>query len=133
MTVRGSAAPPSILLVEDSEDISDLFSYALRAAGYSVVTASCVKEVEALLAQSPVSLVITDWNLSDGTGATVCEKAHQQNRATPIVLVSGQADLRTLQTAQCQIDSWLTKPIDPDKLVLVVRQLLEQASMPETQ
>ena len=125
MSVAEHTAGPHILVVEDNEDISALFGYTLGAAGYAVTCVSTKREATRILQEKPVSLVVTDWNLPDGTATDICEIARRQSDSVPIVLISGQANVQTMHVSACHIDAWLSKPVMPDKLLSTVKQLLE--------
>jgi DNA-binding response OmpR family regulator len=126
MITHQGAAAPQILLVEDDANTSSVFTHALRAEGYSVAQASTVKEACVMLKENAVAVVLTDWVLPDGTAAVVCEEARQQNPKMPVILISGHADMRTLQISNCQVDVWLSKPVDTHRLLSTVDELLAQ-------
>jgi DNA-binding response OmpR family regulator len=117
---------PHILIVEDDAETSRLFALALKSEGYTVTQATTVKQSVELLEQQAFSLVLVDWYLPDGTAACVCEGAQRMNRHTPIIMVSGHADLRTIQVENCQVNLWMRKPIDSMKLLSSIAHLLGQ-------
>jgi hypothetical protein len=43
------------------------------------------------------------------------------------MLISGQADLHTVQISDCHVNGWLSKPSSAQALLSMVRQLLENA------
>jgi DNA-binding NtrC family response regulator len=62
-------AAPKLLLVEDDPDQLAAMSELLRALGYDVVTASGVQAAELVFEASAVDAVLSDWCMTDGTGA----------------------------------------------------------------
>ncbi|HEY0073229.1 MAG TPA: response regulator [Abditibacteriaceae bacterium] len=71
-----------ILLVEDDQNLSFLYASVLRSAGYYVKQAATESEAIKLLKEpspKPLSLVITDWYLPDGTADSVCMQARVHN------------------------------------------------------
>jgi two-component system OmpR family response regulator len=130
MPVSQSEEATHILLVEDDQNLSFLYASALRSAGYYVKQAATEAEaIELLKEPSPklLSLVITDWCLPDGTAASVCTQARVHNPDVLVMLISGQADLHTVQISDCHVNGWLSKPSSAQALLSMVRQLLENA------
>lgn len=116
-----------ILLVEDDEALSRLYSEFLRSAGYRVTEAATTSEAIEILKQKPVLLVVTDWYLPDGNGASVCEQAREQNPQMPVVLISGRADSHALSESNISVSAWLSKPVVAHNLLSTVEQLLGNA------
>lgn len=117
--------PLVILVVEDDEETQRFLALTLGLERYSVMVVGSVEEAAQILASQPLSLVVPDWDLPDGTAALVCEAVHEVNRKTPILLLSGKADLRTIQTENLLVDLWLTKPTTVEKLLGAVQLLLK--------
>ena len=132
--VFSAPATTHILVVEDDHENGRLFSVMLTSAGYTVTHKTTVRDAVEILQSQPVSLVLVDWYLPDGTAAIVCDEVQRQKRATPqkraipVILITGQADLRTIQIENSHFDRWLSKPTTAQKLLTAVQQLLEPQS-----
>jgi CheY-like chemotaxis protein len=103
-----------ILIVEDSEDLRDLFRCVLEYGGFTVATAASAQEGLACLLQTPQArLVLLDITLPDMTGLEVAAlmKANSALEEIPIVLLSG------MPSAQVGDLPLLRKPVDPDALL----------------
>jgi CheY-like chemotaxis protein len=107
-------ARPSILLVEDDEDIRDLLVTMLDFAGFE--TSPCASAEEALeqLRESPFDLVLTDYCLPHRTGGWLLTQASAEGLldATPALVVTAHpnpADTRGFEV--------IAKPFDLDELV----------------
>lgn len=84
---------PSILLVEDDDDVRSGLCEVLERAGYEVASAADGREALAHLERrpTPFALVILDWILPALSGAEVADHiaGHPVHAGTPIVVFSG--------------------------------------------
>lgn len=118
----------TILLVDDNEDIRDMMTRRLHQHGFAVVSASNGLEAVLQTAQSPPSLILMDVNMPelDGLEATIqIRQADAENRI-PVIAITGYAldgDQERALSAGC--DVFHPKPVDFDKLLLQITQLIE--------
>lgn len=116
-----------VLVVEDNTDNLRLISYALKHAGYAVITATSGAEGVALaLAERPF-FVVMDINLPDfdGLEATRRIRASEANGALPIVAITSYAmsgDRDKILEAGCT--AYFEKPIDPLTIVASIHRVI---------
>ena len=111
-----------ILVVEDEEDLRQLYRVSLTLAGYDVEEAADGLEALRRLDEAPPDLVVLDLMLPVIGGAAVHQEiaSHVLTRDIPVVIITGAAaDLSDLHVACI-----LRKPIAPDELVRAVRDCL---------
>ena len=118
-----------ILVVEDNEDLRDLFQWVLECAGFSVITAASGAEGLVCLRAAPQTrLVLLDLALPDMTGLDLVGtlKADPRLAEIPVLLVSG--------TPRARVDGlpMLVKPVSPEDLLAAVRFHARPASAPPT-
>lgn len=104
------------VLVVDDHHVSRRFAVeALRQTGCSVKQATCVRRAVGIALDWRPGIVVTDWNLTDGTGGTLVQECREQWPARVpfprFILVSGEsaADLES-KTASYGFDQVLGKP-----------------------
>jgi two-component system cell cycle response regulator DivK len=123
----GVRARPCLLIVEDDEDMRELYRWCMRAAGWVVETAT--DGAEALLV-APVlepDVIVMDLRLPvlGGLEAARWLKADPETRHIPIVALSG-VDPRQgepLATeAGCEV--FVAKPCSPEQLRAVLENLV---------
>ena len=118
---------PSILSVDDEDDVTALISLHLTRAGYEVRTAASGRAALAAIRHKRPDLLILDLMLPDIDGFGVCEILRQQPgfATLPVILLSAWAttDARNLGLELGALD-YLTKPFSPRQLVARVQQLL---------
>jgi CheY-like chemotaxis protein len=96
MAVPGrSRSTPHILCVDDDEASRYLLERALTKAGFSVTSASSVREGLALLQRQRFRLVISDYRMRDGTGTWMLKQAAAGGllEDTEVLLFTGSTEL----------------------------------------
>jgi CheY-like chemotaxis protein len=80
----------TILLVDDEQDMLDLFTEVLELMNHRVVGARDGREALAIAREASPDLVVTDWNMPRMTGLELCHELHEdeQLRDIPIILHS---------------------------------------------
>ena len=78
----------TVALVEDDPVLADNLEEALRAHGYSVVSASRVEETAALAAARP-DLAVVDWRVPGGAFGEALVRLRARFPALPCVVISG--------------------------------------------
>jgi two-component system response regulator GlrR len=122
-----------ILVVDDDEVILVMVSAWLGDAGYEVETCNTGENAMNLLPEFRPHLVITDLRMDDMDGLTLLKEIQKFNAVLPVVMLSGNADISDAVRATHQgIFEFLTKPIDPDKLLQCVKSALNYVGLSET-
>ena len=117
-----------ILLIEDDEQFCRNMKTLLAEEGYSVDTAANGLEIKNLLLNGQPDLVLLDIRLSWIDGYGLCRAIKQGkdfNRDIPVIFISGlisQDDIDKGFSAGC--DDYFTKPIDFDRLVKRIEELI---------
>ena len=113
-----------VLIVEDDRELRSTLQSALALEGYTVRTAASLAEGQALLAHTPVDLVILDLGLPDGEGEALL-RALRQHRSTPVLVISArQTDGSKIHLLDAGADDYLTKPFGVGELLARMRVAL---------
>src|SRR5216683_6148936 len=115
--------PPQVLLVGRSGGVASALASDLAAAGYQTLVASEFGEAKALLAKRP-SVLITEIKLGAYNGLHLAIRARALG--TP-ALVIGDPDPVLEADAQRQRALYVTPPIDPQRVLGLVSELLDAA------
>jgi two-component system chemotaxis sensor kinase CheA len=125
----GPAAPPQVLVVEDSFTVRELQRSILEAAGYPVVTARDGRDALVAIRGNPqIALVITDLEMPelDGIELTRAIRADPARSALPVVIVTSygaEADRR--RGIEAGADAYMAKrSFDQQALLATVEQLV---------
>jgi CheY-like chemotaxis protein len=118
---------PKVLVVDDSLSVRKVVERALVAQGLAVLSAASAGEAEERIEREAPDLVVCDVILPDRDGFEVCRfvKSHPRAQHTPVLLMSGVVNPRTMeQAALARSDDLLRKPFAADELVSKTRNLL---------
>jgi DNA-binding response OmpR family regulator len=126
------ARAPRVLVVDDEDDVVNLVSFNLRAAGMEVLVArNGVEAVEVTRVARP-DLVILDLMMPELDGISVCELIRKQPESaeTPVIMLTAWAtDRARLVGLQAGASDYITKPFSPRELVRRVQSLLAESSL----
>lgn len=124
---KKAADPPTVLLVEDTEDNRFMMRRLLEMSGYRVVEAMNGEEAVRLARAESPQLILMDLSLPviDGLAATRLIRKVPALEATPIIAVSAHdtSDFQA-EAVEAGCNSYVTKPIDFTELEQLINQLL---------
>jgi two-component system cell cycle response regulator len=116
-----------VLLVDDSETVTEMLSWLLGSAGYAVETAGDgVKGVRAAFRRVP-DLVMMSARLPRLDGIQACRlfKADPATRDVPVILLtSEEAGADRLHAARSGADRCLLRDVSPEEALAAVRECL---------
>lgn len=122
---------PSILIVDDHTDITDLIQLHLRDAGYLASAVAAGAEALDRLHSSHCDLVILDPMLPDMDGLAVCQQLRARSDHTPIlILTSKSSETDRILGLELGADDYLTKPFNIMELLARVKAILRRAHGP---
>tara|TARA_R110000868_G_scaffold85324_18_gene240175 strand:+ start:809 stop:1525 length:717 start_codon:yes stop_codon:yes gene_type:complete len=115
-----------ILVIEDDVFIQQLIGHVLESAGYAISLASTAAQGLSLFSSVPFDLVMLDLNLPDEDGLTVARQIRTKSRV-PIFVLSGRDERASrLSALEIGVNDYLVKPVDPQEIVLRVRNLMDR-------
>jgi CheY-like chemotaxis protein len=122
---------PTIMVVDDDDDIRFMMSEVLRKDGYSVTEAASAKEAEQKALQEVPHLILLDINMpgTDGMSVLWNIRKRQEIAEVPVVIVSAYDafDLRA-EAAAAGCRGYITKPLAVEELREVVRSIVEKSA-----
>jgi CheY-like chemotaxis protein len=119
-----------ILLVEDHDELRRAVAELLELEGYETVQASDGHEALKALRDGPSPcVVLLDLHLPGLSGQEFRARQllDRQLAGVPVVALSGHGGIAQ-QAAAMNMDDYLEKPIDLDKLLVVLRRVCRQAA-----
>jgi two-component system alkaline phosphatase synthesis response regulator PhoP len=118
---------PSILLVEDEENLHEALKLNLELEQYEITSAYTGSEALQKIQSEYFDLIILDVMLPDVDGISITETVRVQNNQVPILILSAKntsAD-RVLGLKK-GADDYLTKPFNLEELLLRVQKLIDK-------
>ena len=122
---RAHTGPPSILIVDDDQEINDIIGMILEGHGYRVRSAENGREALASVKESTPDLVLLDLMMPVMSGWEFRERQqrHPELAAIPVVVMTATP---SLEAAAIEAADLLLKPVRPsDLLATVVRHIGE--------
>ena len=128
--MSNSAAPKSILVVDDEDIIRSLLRLTLVRAGYDVTEAETGEEGISIVRQQIPDLILLDVMMAGIDGFEVCEQIRQDPDIAhiPIIMLSARKDPESRRESQrVGATDYLTKPVAIDVLLWRVDRALKRA------
>jgi two-component system chemotaxis response regulator CheY len=121
----------TVMLVDDSATMLMSLKSILTKAGYTVETAAHGKEALDKLGKGvKPNLIISDVNMPQMDGITFAREARKSPgmRFTPILMLTTESDqAKRVEAKNAGATGWLVKPVGPDQLLGVIKQVLPGA------
>jgi excisionase family DNA binding protein len=115
---------PTVLVVDDDEDIQTMFKLFLKKAGFSRLIVGTGKEACAALEKQKFDLCFLDLQLPDVTGDVIYSMAKEKFPDLPIVIITGYPDSQMLDNIfKHGPVTVLKKPLNADQLKQTLRIL----------
>jgi DNA-binding response OmpR family regulator len=107
-----------LLVVEDNEQLAELLTKGLQAAGYEIDVLSTVEEANTVLRTTFYAALILDLGLSDGDGLTLLREIRHQNNPVPVLVLTARGGLHDrVKGLRSGADDYLVKPFALEELV----------------
>lgn len=125
-----TATPPddsaTLLVVDDDRDIRMLLASSLGARGYRVETASNTRDMDQILARTPVDLVILDVMMPGEDGLSACRRIARQDGPEIVLLSALGEEQDRILGLEVGAGHYLPKPCSPREILATVRAALRK-------
>jgi FixJ family two-component response regulator len=114
----GVARQPTLLLVDDEENILSALKRLLRRDGYRIITATSAEQGLQRLAEETIDVIVSDQRMPGMTGVEFLLRAKALYPHTLRLVLSGYTELQSIIDAvnEGAIYKFLTKPWDDERL-----------------
>jgi two-component system, chemotaxis family, CheB/CheR fusion protein len=107
-----------ILVIEDAQDIREVFTLLLRAEGADVESAANGREATELIDQRQFDVVLSDLGLPDIPGDVLIRELRSRSaRATRVMVVTGYGEPFLSRARQAGADVVFTKPVEWSRIL----------------
>ncbi|WP_461789373.1 sigma-54-dependent transcriptional regulator [Pedobacter sp.] len=122
----------SILIIEDDSTFAQIIEGFLTKHHFEVTIVGNVAKALKLIAQQDFQLLLIDYRLPDGTGIDVLNHRRETSITAPAIIMTSFNDVRTaVKSIQLGASDYITKPINPDELLMVVNTALQKKNTPK--
>jgi DNA-binding response OmpR family regulator len=117
-----------ILVIEDQEDLAELYKTTLRKAGYRARITLTGEEGVAEFRAVGADLVLLDMTLPEMNGVEVLRQIRETNASMPVIIITGEthADLRR-ECERLGVHDYLPKPVNYDAMLTAIKLALADA------
>jgi two-component system response regulator PilR (NtrC family) len=117
---------PHLLIVDDERSMREVLEYMLAREGYQVSCADSGQAAVAVLAKTPIDLLLCDIRLGDMTGLEVLRAAKAHRPETVVIMISAYASAETAVAAMNDgAYDYVPKPFDNAELKQAIARALE--------
>lgn len=115
----------SVALVEDDELLRTEVGDHLRGHGFLVNAVNSARALDDLITQTPVDIFVVDLNLPGEDGLSLSNRLRRTLPDAGIVIMTAKVTLsdRIAGYDVGGADVYLTKPVAPDELVMILRSI----------
>ena len=118
-----------ILILEDDTTFAQLLDGFLTRHKHKITLTTQVKQAIKLIDKQAFDLLLIDYRLPDGIGLEVITYTKTLGLSTPIIVMTSFNDVRTaVKSIQLGAFDYITKPVNPDELLMVIKNSLEKKS-----
>jgi DNA-binding NtrC family response regulator len=117
----------NVLVVDDEKNILKVVSTTLGKESYTVDTARSSEEAIEKFNKDARDLIITDLKLPGKTGIELLEYVKSRDPDIPVIMITAFGTIENAVEAMKKgAFNYLTKPVNPDELLSVVKAALEK-------
>jgi two-component system nitrogen regulation response regulator NtrX len=117
---------PRILVIDDEAAIRDSLKMTLEYDGNDVILAATGEEGVKLIEREAPDLVFLDIKMPGMDGLEVLHKVQHLVEVTPIVVISGHADITTaVEATRLGAFDFIEKPLERERVLVTVRNAVD--------
>jgi len=118
---------PTILVIDDCEEILEIFKLVFEAKGYEITTKKSAIDIFTFVQDNKIDILILDIVLNGITsGRHICKglKSNPLTNYFPIILISASPEL-LFDFRECDADGFIEKPFDLEVAIRKIDALLK--------
>ena len=120
---------PTIVIIEDEEDLLELLEYNLNKAGFETIGFLSTKNVEKLVSEENIDLMIVDRNLPYIEGSEFVKQLREDGINIPTIFATAKNSDEDIEVGfERGGDDYLTKPYNMKELILRIKAILKRTN-----
>lgn len=118
----------NIMVVEDDNDLRDLFCRALSRSSYTPFAAGNAEAALDILDHQSIDLIISDVMMPGMNGFELINELRSSKIDIPVLIITAKGDISDKETGfNAGADDYMVKPIDINEMLFRVAALLRRA------
>jgi two-component system response regulator AtoC len=119
-----------VLVVEDESYVRDSLVAILSSRGFDVLAAASVEEAAAILARSPLEVVLSDLRMPGADGLDLLRRFQKESPDLPVVILTGHGTVPSaVACLRAGASDYILKPVEPDALEVTIERALSSRSL----
>ncbi len=120
----------SILIIDDEKEICESIKIILDYEGYNVNYSTSASTGIAKLSEQQYSCLLLDIQMPEMNGFEVLNKVKENNRDISVIIISAHGSVENaIKATRLGAFDFIEKPIDRDKLLISIRNGVEQTNL----
>jgi two-component system response regulator AtoC len=121
---------PTVLVIDDEENLRLILENILTAEGYRVFTAEDGASGLAVLDRETVDLILCDVRMPEMDGPAFLEAAKARGIAAPIIMISAYGTVDSaVEAIKAGAFDYVFKPFKPDEILLTLKKAEEREAL----
>lgn len=117
----------TVLVVDDEKSIRDSIKMILEYEKYAVAFAENGMKALASVKEQQIDAMLLDIKMTGMDGIEVLKEMRNRHAEIPVIMISGHGTIETaVEATKLGAFDYLSKPLDRDKLLVTVRNALNQ-------
>ena len=117
----------SIHIIDDDSEIREVLRELFESDDYEISTFNSAEDAHPYILRENPDLILLDIGLPGMDGLTYLEKLKNEFEDVEVIMITGQADLRSaIRAIKLGAMDYIRKPIDPDELKIQVNQAIDR-------
>jgi len=120
----------TILIIDDEKEICESMKMILEYEGYSVDYSTSALKGLNLAEKKQISCLLLDIQMHEMSGFEVLKKVKEVNPSLSVIIISAHGSVENaIKATRLGAFDFIEKPIDRDKLLISVRNAIEQVKL----
>ncbi|MBN2416621.1 sigma-54-dependent Fis family transcriptional regulator [bacterium] len=123
-------AKPHILIIDDDASLGEVLTDILEEAGYRVCTTGNGQDALEKFRECAFQSVLLDLLLPGLNGLEILEQLKVIDPLCPVIMMSGHGTIKSaVEATQKGAFDWMEKPLEKERVLITVRNAVEQAML----
>lgn len=124
----------NVLLIEDDLTFCKIMDSFLSRKGFRLEVRHDLRSGAEALKEKEFDLLLLDYRLPDGSASEIISRQGADLPAVPTIVITSFNDVRTaVKFMKSGVYEYITKPVNPEELLMVIEQALNKQQAPEEQ
>jgi len=120
----------SIIIIDDEKEICESIEFILEYEGYAVDSTTSANEGINKISSGNFSALLLDIQMPEMSGFEVLKKVKEINPSLSVIIISAHGSIENaIKATKLGAFDFIEKPIDRDKLLISVRNAVEQSNL----